>query len=224
VTDEHDEREQARIRALLAAAGSTGPHEAIPTDVAARLDDTLAALATERRRQDSGLPTSAASSERAARRRRRWPTLLAAAAVASVLGIGLTEVLDDGNGRWGAGVGSEEAMSGAAPESGDAGAADRDSRAATPSVPDLRSDSLAVDLEQAAVASLAFPADENARTYRRACVQPELRPGDAWMQVRLDGRPAVLVLRAPEGRRHAAQVFTCDDGETPAASTRIRTR
>jgi hypothetical protein len=42
--------------------------------------------------------------------------------------------------------------------------------------------------------------------------------------VRFDGRPAVLVLRAPDGGRRAADVFACGSAEAPAASATLKVR
>lgn len=188
----------------------------------------------------------------AGRRRRRWPQLLAAATTVSVLGLGAGTLLDSMSG--GGGDSAEDATAGAAAEDPDAAGvgenAAQDGPAPTPrqqppgeaeeldgdrttaenadaqalvtvGVPRLRSDSLAVDVQRAA--DLSRPADDG-RVLARACVQPDLAPGDAWLRARLDRAPAVLVLRDPVEGRRTAEVFTCDDGDTPAASVRIDAR
>lgn len=221
-----------------AAAGETVP------------DDT----APEKTAQGSVGPADELPDELAARRRRRrWPQLLVAAATVSVLGLGAGALLDsmgaggsDSAGESTAGAAAEDpeaaADGGGVPEEAPAAAqrqqppaeqteqaeelagdtADTDSRAlATIGVPRLRSGSLAVDLQRAA--DLSRPADDG-RDLARACVQPDLAPGDEWLPARLDGAPAVLVLRAPEDGRRTAEVFTCDDGDTPAVTRRIDAR
>lgn len=223
----------ARLDAVLAdlTAGRPAPGDTAPGPVApsAEVPDEVAAR----------------------RRRRRWPQLLVAAAAVSVLGLGAGTLLDSmGSGSSDS---AGEAMAGAAAEDPGAAAdgtgpregatptsrlrqqtpvdeteelsgdtAEADARAlATIGVPRLRSGSLAVDLQRAA--DLSRPGD-GGRDLARSCVQPDLTPGDQWLRVRLDGAPAVLVLRAPEGGRRTAEVYTCDDGDTPAASRRIDAR
>jgi hypothetical protein len=184
----------------------------------------------------------------AGRRRRRWPALLVAAATVSVVGLGLGNVVSDYTGgdaavtaEGGAGSGGEEAaaeadgLAGSAPvpdeengdtslsedRSGSSGTLRAPSDAAPRQAPRLRSDSLALDLERAAVFSLTLSAGDGAEALEGACVQPATEPDDEWLPVRLDGDPAVLVLRDGRGGRRTAEVFTCDDGDTPAASVRI---
>jgi hypothetical protein len=242
VKQDDDEREQARVADLLAAAGGARADEVVPRDVADRLDEALAGLVSTRTGAegaagypgDSGVPTD----DIASRRRRRLPAFVVAAATVSVVGLGLAEVASDVTGV-GAGDtgGTESAASGAdtaVEGSGGRSAASEDTadsseelrqRAGTPQAsapPRLRRGSLAADLERAAVFSLASPVDDGDRAFRRACIQPDLGAGDAWLRVRLDGAPAVLVLRASDGRRRTADVFTCDDGDAPAASVRVQ--
>ena len=218
-----------------AAAGETVPDDTTPAETV----------------PGAAVPADEVPDELAARRRRRrWPQLLVAAATVSVLGLGAGALLDsmgaggsDSAGEATAGAAAEDpeaaADGGGAPEEGPAAAqrqqppaeqteelagdtADTDGRAlATIGVPRIRSGSLAVDLQRAA--DLSRPADDG-RDLARACVQPDLAPGDEWLRARLDGAAAVLVLRAPEDGRRTAEVFTCDDGDTPAATRRIDAR
>lgn len=267
--------DQEAVRGLLAEAG--GRPEALPTDVATRLDDVLAGLVAERGSGVADSPAAAAlgaagpagtdeavvagsrprgggddvvgADELGARRRRRWPQLLVAAAAVSVIGLGVGN-LDDLTGGD-----SEEAMSSDAPTSGqaadsrdmeaapektaedsagvtssndaDRGAAPQQLRAnghtAGVNPPRLRSASLAADVQSVGDSTLLADS-EAAEAWSDACVQPAASPDDEWLAVRLDGEPAVLVLRAPEGGRRTADVFTCDDADTPAASTTIDAR
>lgn len=248
---EHDEQEQVR-RLLAAAAGPDPEHEQMPDDVAGRLDDVLAGLvseradapvtATEEGVAEDPVPEDEVTgvTELASRRRRRWPQLLLAAAAVSVIALGVG--IDDLTGGQGDSSTSAEAPSmatqddagggaGAAPErlearsSEDAGA-DRDLLTPLPEaasdLPRLRTGSLRADVQRVADFSLTAAQSEGLR--RSGCVRPDTGAGDEWIPVRLDGESAVLVLRAPAGGRRTAEVFTCDDGDTPAASTTIEAR
>lgn len=84
--DEHNE-----VRALLADL----PTPPLPADVARRLDDVLAELATEAPDADDTDDADAGADvvTLPARVRRRWGAALVAASVAAVVGLGLTQVL-----------------------------------------------------------------------------------------------------------------------------------
>lgn len=239
---------QADVARLLAAAG--GPVE-VPADVAARLDDVLADLVQERGLGagsaddvDPG-PGAPAPVTELASRRRRWPRLLVAAAAVSVLGLGAGELLGDES-QAERSVATADSTADSAPEvapapstagsplpgaplaaqsDGPTGAeAARDEAATASQVPRLRRESLTADLERvAAFAARGTVEDQRARA-DTACVRPRLASGDQVLVVRLDGAPAVLVMRAPEGGRRTAVVFTCDDAETPAVETTIDAR
>ena len=243
--DEHDdhtsEEEQERVRRLLAAASSP-PDPEMPEDVSARLDDVLASLASERAEPapDAG-PEAAvapdagdavtAPTELASRRRRRWPRLLAAAAAVSVIGLGIGNLVDD---MAGVGGGGEAAST--ADSAGDAGSAPQregapeagdqaDNKSLSGSVTaELHTSSLRGDAQRVENRSVARPVTDDPEAWSEACVQPATGPGDEWVRARLDGVAAVLVLRAPEGGRRTADVFTCDDAVSPAASTTVVVR
>ncbi len=89
--------------------------------------------------------------------------------------------------------------------------------------PRLRSGSLTQDVQRVADSSVPVPVS-GVQSGWRSCEQPRTASGDEWIPVRLDGEPAVLVLRAPAGGRRTADVFTCDDARTPAASTTVDAR
>lgn len=229
-----EDPEQAHVARLLAAAG--GPVE-VPDDVASRLDAVLADLVAER--ADNPAPVTELAS-----RRRRWPRLLVAAAAVAVLGLGAGELLGDAEGDADRTVATSDSGLEAVPEpspspgellaaqkstSDDAAApspeAARDTAGTAPApVPRLRRDSLDADLERiAALAALGTVTDQRDRAARK-CVRPRLTSGDEVLVVRLDGDPAVLVMRAPEGGRRTAALYTCDDAETPVVETTVRTR
>jgi hypothetical protein len=90
--------------------------------------------------------------------------------------------------------------------------------------PRLRTGSLTVAVQRVEDFALAVPVAERSRRWAQACVHPDTASGDEWLPVRLDGAPAVLVLRAPSGGRRTADVFTCDDARSPAASTTVDAR
>jgi hypothetical protein len=235
------EAEQVEVSRLLAAVSGPRSTEPMPPEVATRLDDVLAGLVAERGFTPAGV------TDLSSRRRRRWPALLVAAAAVSVVGLGVGNVLDQG----GAGMEAVTAEGGSAPETlesadGAGAAAGEEAPQATTDrkpaedsaelpqpldgsvagladLPRLRRDSLTVDVQRIE----DFGLDGSSRTQsarRRACVQPELGAGDEWVSVRLDGDPAVLVLRAPDGGRRTAEVFGCDDGHTPVAETAVEAR
>jgi hypothetical protein len=210
------------VRRLLASAGEPSP--AMPPDVVARLDDVLAGLVAERDASGDVVPL-------APRRARRWPRYLVAAAAVSVLGVGIGSVVQPGGGDSGSSAGSaadssEGDLEAASPEAGPPGAqAEKDGRVTALDVGSpvlLRSDSLRADA-QAAV-DRAVEAEEGRLTWSGACVQPAAAAGDQWLAASLDGEPAVLVLRAPESGLRTADVFTCDDPTTPAATTTVQAR
>ena len=84
-SDSGNDPAQERVRRLLAEARHDA---AVPDDVAARLDATLAGLVADRRR-DNVVHLDAAR-----RRRRRWTTGLVAAAAVVVLGVSLPRLTD----------------------------------------------------------------------------------------------------------------------------------
>jgi hypothetical protein len=241
--DDVDEKTQEQMRGLLAAAA--GRDEEMPPGVADRLDGVLADLVREREAAGLEAPAEAAAgpaphdevavvTDLGSRRRRWGPRLLLAAATVSVLALGVGVSLDDLTGGAGESATSDSAADGAAgglaqPERSAAApmpAQDEDgttlSRSAHP--PHVRSGSLEADLQRIEDTDLAVPVAGSSRRWQRACVRPETGTGDEWLPVRFDGRPAVLVLRAPDGGRRTADVFACGSADTPAASATLKAR
>jgi hypothetical protein len=256
--NEHDET-QEQVRRLLAAAGSPPPD--VPEDVAARLDDVLAGLVAERGESGSE-DTRPAEHETWEHepagvtpldgRRRRWPQVLVAAAAASVIALGVGNLV----------LGSEPAADYAATaEAGSAqdegpepptalseglageGAEDPDGRdtglQAEPVPPEVLAST-----DRRATALSAGPVRLRSGSLRRdvqlvedlslataagdgwsgACVRPAAGEGDEWVAVRFDGEPAVLVLRAPAGSRRTGEVFVCGIPAAPVASVTVEAR
>lgn len=251
-TQGRDEATQEQVaRLLAAAAGPSAP--SMPEDVASRLDDVLAGLVRERRtdpahevpqdRDDPVGPDDATGvTPLASRRPPRGARLLLAAAAVSVLvlgaGVGIGELTGGGGDAATSGAAGGAAQSQTAPgagsraqEHGPASSADEKTVPLTggqgPALsrpPRVRSGSLRADLQRIEDARLAVPAGAVPRLWRKACVRPATAAGDAWLRVRLDGRPAVLVLRAPDHGRRTAEVFACGAAEKPVVSSTVEAR
>lgn len=190
--------------------------------------------------------------ELGARRRRRRPDVLVAAAAVSVIAFAGAAVATGGFGLGrGPGESSTSATSsssrdevtaprsestrGAAPN-GDAGGA----APGTPGQPRsltaggaadrrLRTATLTHDVQRLAGDASAFAARGEANgtagpSAETSCAQPAIGRGEQRIAVRLDGRPATLVLGVPADGTRAARVYSCDDAATPRATTRVRTR
>lgn len=238
--EEHpQERDVSR---LLAAAARPAPP--LPDDVAARLDARLAALtaagATDQSPQaaaDTSGGPGASGAPRPARR--RWPQLLVAAAAVSVLGLGLGNVLGGLGGSM-SGDSSQSTAGSAAEDGGgpEAATEDRGADSQAPGASTLREDSagparkgpvrlrtrsLAADAQLVEDFELAIPAGPDARN-ENACVPPPTTAGAAWLPVLLDGEPALLVLGVPRDGSRPAEVYTCADPASPAATTTVLVR
>ncbi len=228
-SDELDPQEEA-VRRLLAETGKdAGP---VPDDVAARLDDTLAGLVAERADGPSAV------SGLAERRRRRWPQVLVAAAAVSVISLGAANLFSGGEAELstagdagGAAVESApEDSSRESPGDGQAAAPEEavpNSDTVTRSSPNLRTESLTTDIQRIEDFRLAPPALQFREPRVQSgvsCATPEAARGDNLLRVQLDGEPSVLVLRKPVGDERLAEVFSCDDTDSPVATTTVRTR
>jgi hypothetical protein len=214
--------DEARIRALLAEARHGEP---MPEAVRTRLDRVLAGLA------DEGAPVAADVVPLADRRRRAAKMLVAAAAIV-VAGVGIGQVV--GNGQ-----GSGDAVSGAAapndakaggPEGGSAGTgagADRPD-AMTDAPQSMSGGALAAGESAYQVRPRHFAADSrrvrahydsvNTAAGERA---PTCSPGDwgagTYVPVRYGRAPGYLVLRRPSGESQVADLFLCA-GDSPVRS------
>ena len=235
-----DEPEQQRVRRLLAATGDPTP---MPEEVAHRLDDVLAGLVATPGGSASGGHAGSSVPDLAERRARRWPRVLVAAAAVSVVGLGVSNLLEDtsisGSGgeasSGDAGGADVEAQGlrrspGTTPEASrspadsqaeeKAPARDRGDRADTlPARSVLRSESLTADTQRVADFPVAATAGRE-KTLGR-CAAPPAEPGDRLVDVRLDGEAATLVLRAAENGFRLAEVYACDNAASPVASTSV---
>lgn len=261
MSDEHDAQE--RVRRLLGAAATPSGGERIPDEVAARLDDALADLVAERTGTgdepgtaaplgtehapdhaagpgtDSGTHAATGTvTDLATRRRRRWPQLLVAAAAVSVVGLGVGNLVQNGDGEAASSADQATAEMAEEQEAAGGGAAaqaapDADVRSRRPDGspalvngerPRLRTSSLALDIQRIEDLGLANPVDRGSAEWQESCVRPATGGGDAWLPVRLDGDAAVLVLRAPTGGRRTGDVFACGAAGSPVASVTVEAR
>jgi hypothetical protein len=232
------------VRRLLGDAAEPTP---MPAEVTRRLDDLLSELATERASgggsDDELAAARAACAGRAAgespadarprteaqgRARSRWARGLMAAALVAAVAAGAGPLVRAVTG----GSANDSSAGGAASST-----ADSDTRAAAPPVPDtavpgaesllkvpsdvrrLSSATLASDVQR--LLRRTSPTRSRGST-ARGCALPEARPGDQLFAVRLDGRPATLVVSTggSSGAR-AADVYLCDHVGPPAATTTV---
>jgi hypothetical protein len=115
-------------------------------------------------------------------------------------------------------------------EEGGSPAATGESPSRTPGAPApaLRTSSLTADVER--LLRLGLPVDARASAPEglvvgsRTCRVPASSAGDELLGVRLDGRPAVLVVRAPDQGERRAEVSACADPTSLLASTTVTAR
>jgi hypothetical protein len=220
-----EEAEHADIRALLAGLGpGADAAEPLPADVAARLDDTLAALVEERREagdRDTGGPVVVPvlrPLDRTTRRGRWAPRLLAAATVAAIaggIGVGIAQ-LPGGSGSGAASGGqADHAGNSAARPAGKAPAYGTSSMAGLPRLTrqDFRADARRLvasesalrrfdrDVQQADRSPKPAPSTTGSSSARSLAEvlascghRPGLPTGARAIPVRLDGKPATVVV------------------------------
>ena len=233
MTDEDPEvlsaEDEERVRRVLAAS-APGP-DAVPDDVAARLDDALVRLVAERR-----VARGAAGAGPRRRGRRRWPNVLAAAAVVSLVALGVGSLVRNAGGGQGSSASSAGAAA-PAPEVSTPSAVPGGT-AAVPGapgvagpVPRLHAATLARDVRRllgpaggAKVDGLRGTTPAPRRAARPGCAVPPRPRGGRLVAVRLDGRPATLALAPAHGGVREAYVYSCDDTSAPVAHTSVPVR
>ena len=224
-------RVAAGTRTHPAAVGSSGPG-GIDGDRGRRQDELAA---HRRRRRGRELLTAAAA-----------VVVIGAAGVAVATGGGSSPDPDQTTAGGDASV-SAGAPEADAPTSGSPGAApgpslsgrkpasepsaaagSRASDGAPPrpaAVPRLRTSSLASDVQRAVDSERLTAVRRRAPTSEAdGCVAPTPRGGGRVIDVLLDGRPATLLVKAPDDGRQAAEVYSCRDAGDPVASTTVRAR
>lgn len=256
MTDEHDSApdpvydpgdsldpvEDARVRALLADLGSgSADPPAMPAEVVARLDATLAALADARTEQ-AATPTS--TSNVVPLRRKGTRRLAAAAAAVIVVGVGGVAVTQLGGGAGSSDTADSTAAGGQAekstddvggggdqpPSSADSGAGDPPGDAANGlsarRLPKLGAASFEADvaalLRRAPRATAAQSDTSSGRSESRRNYAGVGCPGPAVGRARhrtvlYDGSPAALVVHPVADGRRLVEAWTCS-GERRLAS------
>ncbi|MGH3443790.1 MAG: hypothetical protein ACRDPB_00305 [Nocardioidaceae bacterium] len=241
--------EEEQVRRALADARAS--RNAIPPEVAQRLDARLVELVAERSRPDAR--TSAAGAVSPGPARRRWPqALLAAAAVVVVVAGGgfLLRQVTSGNGLSAASGGAEShaATDGSGRVSGSAPSAPNGREGtphaeAAPAAPGPVIHHSAVRLHTATLrhdvrgyldhVSLLAPNTQPTRksatrptgSYPVAgCPSPAHGAGDRVVGAFLDGRPATMVVRPARDGTRVVQVYSCADPATPVAAAVLPAR
>ncbi len=244
------EQEEQVARALAETARHE-PVPPIPAEVAARLDDVLADLVTERtardgaaagREQTAAARAVASVDEVAARRRGRGPSWLTAAAAVALIaaagaavatdGFGITSSSDSTSTSAGGSSTVESPPADAARDGAGSEAAAPESSAVRAGAPRLRTSSLAADVQRALAADVTT-VQGRPGPRRKAltgpptgtpCATPPTGPGERVLAVRLDGRPATLVLGVVQGDSRSARVYSCDDVGSPMARATVPLR
>jgi len=216
-----DPEQEERVRALLADLGSAPDAAAMPPEVAARLDDTLAGLVAERAEAEE--PSNVVPL------RRRWAPR-AAAAAAAVIVVGAGGVAAANLGLFGGAMtASDKASSGSG--GGQAESLDSGSGTAAPSVPGAASGDLAAGLPRVSAAS--FDADvarllrrtttqqesaasgrtsqdrSAAKSFAASCPGPKVSNGSTTTPVLYDGTAVALVVHPEQGGRELVEAWTC---------------
>jgi len=225
------EQEEEVRRALADAASDRTP---LPPDLADRLDDVLADLVATRRREPIGEDTGATDS----RGVRRWPLVLAAAAVVCLVafgGLAVMRAVTPGGTRASSsasgpatvvdGGGEADQTASGAPEAPSAASGRRFAEGVLPP-PQLHRATLQQDVRRVVA---AVPLSDSGRTRRAerpdsttTCRAPSRGSDTEVVAVRLDGKPATLVLGAPRNGTREALVYACEDVSAPVATTRVR--
>lgn len=200
--------ETDRVRRLLADCGP----EPLPPEVAARLDDTLAALVAER----AGAERLSPQPKRA---RRRWPTVLVAAAAVCLIALGAGDLVRS------AGGGASTTSGQAASEAKAGGAADASGTlVGRPPLPRLHTATLRADVARVARQRQAGRTAPPAGPAAVACATPPHSPRQRVLLVRLDGDPASLVLDPVADGHRVARLYRCEAPGAALASVTVPAR
>lgn len=226
-----EQEEQVR-RALRGAAQADEPVQ-MPPEVANRLDAVLADLAGTPKEQ-VGADGTVDPDELASRRNRRWPNLLVAAAALGVIAAAGGAVATDGFGTLGGGddAATSTAKSAASSNEDSASPPTGETRgltgeAAKPGgVPLLHSTTLTSDVQHLLRAPHALSgnkdkAPRSSGSGALRCARPFTGRGSALFLVRLDGRPATLVVGPVRDRRREARIYSCAGAGRTLASVSV---
>lgn len=223
---------EEHVRALLGELGPGPGGAPMPPAVASRLEDTIARLAGERTRaapvgnpSPGRTPANATGGDLVPLRRRRVTRLAAAAAAVIVLGGGGVAAVSLG--VFGEGSTASEQNSASAGSSADASSgAER--------TPELSSESFAAEVTMLLrSAGLSSPAQRRAPQAPRApgalgtpanpgsqaCPGPRVTDGAVPNPVRLDGRPAVLLVHPARSGHQLVEAWSCSGDRRLAGAT-----
>jgi len=241
--------EEARVRALLADLGSAPDVTAMPPEVAARLDETLAGLVADREAQTEHAPVVEQGRSNVVPLRRRWTSrATAAAAAVIVLGLGGVAVANldgfqggssdkassDAGGISAGGAESLDESSSAPPAPSAAGG---DLGALREGVPRLTAASFDADAARLVagdqnLSSLDGSVTSERKTLDKAdrralanaarsgCPGPQVDDGATETLVLYDDAPAVLVIHPARQGERLVEAFACGDARV-LDSTRV---
>lgn len=234
--------QEDQVARILAETARHEPVPPLPTRVQSRLDDVLgdlvaardAAASTTAAERDAPVEhpdahptdTGATLHEVADRRgRRRLDVLTAAAALAVIAGAGAAVA------TGGFGIGSSPTQSATSADSSARSAAPGTGAPGGPPValPRLHTSTLAADVQRVLRPASASDGRRPALTGPpggpvTGCARPTVHRGERLIGVRLDGRPATLLLGAVRSGTREARVYPCVDVARPVARATVRVR
>ncbi len=245
-----EQEEQVRRALAAVARAEEGPESRVmPPDVVDRLDDVLSELVADRAGSTTtaGLPADAPAEqdELASRRRRRWPNVLVAAAAVAVIAAAGGAVATRGFGGGGAESGSAASSADrVASESAGIAAPTPASPPASPPTTSLRGSGKTAGLLVPALSSRTLARDvrrvvaNGPKVYLAPqgtgrdlpalprpdgdrCGRPIVPGGGDLVAVRLDGKPATLVLGPVKNGVRVAQIYSCDEPPVSVATVRV---
>jgi hypothetical protein len=242
-----EQEEQVR-RALRATAQADQPAK-MPREVADRLDEVLADLTGPMGRSKDHVGTG--HDELAARRKRRWPNVIVAAAAVAVIAAAGAAVATGGFGSLsgqGDSTNAEKAASsrtsskaddntdgkadekaGSAPSSAPSGGGRRGltEKSGPGALPLLHTSTLSADVQALLRARRGVGNLQAPRALPEApadCARPFTGRGASLFVVRLDGRPATLVVGPARDGERRARIYSCDGAGSPLASVSVHSR
>ena len=229
-----EQEEQVR-RALRASAQADEPGQ-MPPEVANRLDEVLADL-TGPKGQPKDVVGTTDDELAARRRRRRWPNVVVAAAAVAVIAAVGAAVATGGFGSLG-GQGDSTSAENAASSDADSAAPSTapsaggqrglaEKSAGQGALLRLHSSTLSSDVQALLRARRVSGGAKAPGTTSEApadCARPFTGRGTSLFVVRLDGRPATLVVGPAHNGERQARIYSCDGAGNPLATVSVPTR
>jgi hypothetical protein len=235
---ELDPEQEARVRALLADLHAD--EAPMPSEVALRLEETLAALVSER---EAVRPAAehTATGEVVPLRPRWMPRLVAGAAAVVVLGLAALVVTDVDRSGGAPSAGSSDSKASATPLSGSASGATptapRPSSVEGTSAgpPQVRTSTFARDVSvllqttagREPFGTLTGSSGQDRKAAppayaTKSCHGPKVTDGARVALIRLDSRPAALVVHPVEKGARLVEAWSCDGSRRLASATLAR--